>query len=119
MHSAILLWQDVSLPRASAKVLRKAPGFQEKHGALQAAAADPGQTTSRTLRYRADTMAQKFRYQPGWATPIVVDYDKPSFLAWLLGFAREQPHCLARRQGKCPGLDHCHDCSWSRQSASP
>jgi len=118
MRSAILLWQDVSLPRASAKVLRKAPGFKEKHCALQAAAADPGQTTFGTLRYRADIMFDKFRYQPGWATPIAVDYDKASFLAWLLGHTREQTHCLARRQGKCPGLDHCHDCSWSRQSDS-
>ena len=115
MRSAILLWQDVSL----AEVLRKAPGFQEKHCALQAAAADPGQTRCGTLRYSADTMFEKFRYQPGWATPIVLDYDKPSFIAWFLGLVREQPHCLARRQGKCPGLDHCHDCSWSRQSDSP
>jgi hypothetical protein len=66
-----------------------------------------------------DTMLEKFRYQPGWSTPIVVDYDKPSLFARFLGLAREQTRCLARRQGRCPGLDHCHDCSWSRQSNSP
>ena len=52
-------------------------------------------------------------YRPGWETPIVVDYNKPSFLSWLLGFRGERKHCVMRRQGKCPGLDHCHDCAWS------
>lgn len=53
------------------------------------------------------------RFQPGWATPVVVDYGKPSFLAWLLGWNDGHKECLARRQGKCPGLDQCHDCAWS------
>jgi len=58
-------------------------------------------------------MSQKLRFQPGWSTPIVVDYGKPSFLAWLLGLTGESKACLARRQGNCPGLDQCHDCAWS------
>lgn len=52
-------------------------------------------------------------FRPGWETPILVDYSKPSFLSWLLGFRGERQHCVMRRQGKCPGLDHCHDCAWS------
>jgi hypothetical protein len=63
-------------------------------------------------------MSDKFRFQPGWSTPIAVDYSKPSFLAWLLGFAEESDSCRARRQGNCPGLDQCHDCAWSRQGTS-
>lgn len=54
-------------------------------------------------------------FQPGWATPLVVDYCNPSFISWLLGFAGERGGCLARRQGRCPGLDQCHDCTWSAQ----
>jgi hypothetical protein len=64
------------------------------------------------------SMFEKFRYQPGWATPIVIDHGSPSFIAWLLGIGRERKDCLARRQGKCPGLDHCHDCTWSSQHGS-
>jgi hypothetical protein len=63
-------------------------------------------------------MHEDFRYQPGWATPIAVDYSKPSFLAWLLGFANERGYCHARRQGRCPGLDQCHDCTWSSRRES-
>ena len=63
-------------------------------------------------------MLEKFRYQPGWSTPVVLDHDKPSLIAWFLGIGKERNYCLARRQGKCPGLDHCHDCTWSRQRES-
>jgi hypothetical protein len=42
---------------------------------------------------------------------------EPSFFATFLRFASERGRCNARKQGKCPGLDHCHDCSWSRQRA--
>ena len=63
-------------------------------------------------------MYKDFRYQPGWATPIAVDYGKLSFLAWFLGIGREREYCQARRQGRCPGLDHCHDCAWSSQRES-
>lgn len=58
----------------------------------------------------------RLNYQPGWATPITVDYSKPSFLARLLGFADEKSRCRARAQGRCPGLDQCHDCTWSSVS---
>jgi hypothetical protein len=61
-------------------------------------------------------MFQPFTFQPGWATPIVVRHE-PSFFATFLRFASERGRCNARKQGKCPGLDHCHDCSWSRQRA--
>jgi hypothetical protein len=64
-------------------------------------------------------MPTRFRFQPGWSTPIVVDYRKPSFLAWLLGLAAERRACPARRQGQCPGLDQCHDCAWSTERNSP
>jgi hypothetical protein len=59
------------------------------------------------------TTRDGFRFQPGWATPVVVEHRKPSILAWLLGIDGERKECLARRQGHCPGRDHCHDCAWS------
>ena len=60
-------------------------------------------------------MQSQLRFTPGWDTPILVRYDKPSFLSWLLKFKGERKHCAARRQGNCPGLDHCHDCQWSNE----
>jgi len=63
-------------------------------------------------------MSEKFRFQPGWSTPVPIDYSKPSLVAWFLGIGKERDYCLTRRQGKCPGLDHCHDCTWSRQRDS-
>ena len=33
-------------------------------------------------------------------------------LARWLGFG-ERKDCLARRQGRCPGRDQCHDCAWA------
>ena len=54
------------------------------------------------------------RFQPGWAMPIAVRHS-PSFLAWFLKFRGERAQCYARRQGRCPGLDQCHDCAWSAQ----
>jgi hypothetical protein len=58
-------------------------------------------------------MFEPFRFQPGWATPIVVRHE-PSFFAALLKLAGERDRCRARKQGRCPGLDQCHDCTWSR-----
>ncbi|TAK86149.1 MAG: hypothetical protein EPO20_08060 [Betaproteobacteria bacterium] len=60
---------------------------------------------------------RKVFFQPGWATPMVIDYGNPSFLAWFLRFRDSRKHCLARRQGKCPGRDQCHDCAWSSKEA--
>ena len=54
--------------------------------------------------------------QPGWSMPIAVDYRNFSFLGWLLGRRDETRACLARRQGRCPGRDQCHDCAWSATS---
>jgi hypothetical protein len=62
-------------------------------------------------------MNGKFRYQPGWSTTVPIDYSKPSLIAWFLGIGKKSD-CLTRSQGKCPGLDHCHDCPWSRQRDS-
>jgi hypothetical protein len=59
-------------------------------------------------------MFKPFDFQPGWATPVVVRHE-PSFFATFFRLAGERTRCNARKHGKCPGLDHCHDCSWSRQ----
>jgi hypothetical protein len=59
------------------------------------------------------TTRDEFRFQPGWATPLVADYRKPGLIAWLLGLAGSD--CLAQRQGRCPGKSLCHDCAWSPQ----
>ena len=59
-------------------------------------------------------MFKPFDFQPGWATPMAVRHE-PSFFATFFKLAGERSRCNARKQGKCPGLDHCHDCSWSRQ----
>jgi hypothetical protein len=59
-------------------------------------------------------MFKPFDFQPGWATPMAVRHE-PSFFATFFRLAGERTRCNARKQGKCPGLDHCHDCSWSRQ----
>lgn len=61
------------------------------------------------------TTRDEFRFQPGWATPIVVDYRNPGFISWLLRLATDKPVCLAKRQDRCPGPDQCHDCAWSPQ----
>lgn len=59
-------------------------------------------------------MSELFSFQPGWATPVIVRHE-PSFLAAFLRFDEERTFCKTRKQGKCPGLDHCHDCNWSHQ----
>lgn len=59
------------------------------------------------------TVSNKRFFQPGWDTPVVVDHSNWSFVAWFLRLFGERKHCLTRQQGKCPGLDHCHDCAWS------
>jgi hypothetical protein len=61
-------------------------------------------------------MFKPFDFQPGWATPLAVRHE-PSFFATFFRLAGERTRCNARKQGRCPGLDHCHDCSWSRQRA--
>jgi hypothetical protein len=44
-------------------------------------------------------MYEPFRFQPGWATPIVIRHE-PSFFATFLRFAGESKRCNARKQGK-------------------
>ena len=58
----------------------------------------------------------EFRFQPGWATPVVVDYRKPGVIDWLLRRLSE-PACRAEQQGRCPGKNLCHDCAWSPSQA--
>ena len=59
---------------------------------------------------------KRLPFQPGWDTPVVVDHGNPSLLAWFLGIFDSRRDCLARRQGKCPGRDQCHDCAWSHSA---
>ena len=59
------------------------------------------------------TFSEKRDFQPGWATPVIVDFKNLSVVAWLLGLMNGESACLARRQGNCPGRDQCHDCAWS------
>jgi hypothetical protein len=54
------------------------------------------------------------RFQPGWAMPVAVQHSA-AFLAWFLKVPDARADCNARRQGRCPGLDQCHDCAWSAQ----
>lgn len=53
----------------------------------------------------------------GWALPLIPAYD-PATLAARLGHVGEARHgtrggCIARKQGRCPGLEYCADCPWS------
>lgn len=34
-------------------------------------------------------------------------------LAVAIGHRNETHDCLPRRQGRCPGLEYCHDCEWN------
>lgn len=52
----------------------------------------------------------------GWATPIVPRFDATA-LARQIGYnlrgSGKRGGCVARRQGRCPGLEFCEDCPWS------
>lgn len=50
----------------------------------------------------------------GWSTPVVPRYEFAS-LAHVLRHPNSA-QCLARRQGRCPGLEFCHDCTWREGS---
>jgi hypothetical protein len=52
----------------------------------------------------------------GWATPLFPTFD-PATLAVRLG--HEKKACLMRQQGRCPGRDRCHDCSWAEGVSRP
>ena len=54
-----------------------------------------------------------FDAAPGWATPVIPVNDYAS-LAKALGHEDGERACLARRQGKCPGLEFCPDCQWQK-----
>jgi hypothetical protein len=49
----------------------------------------------------------------GWATPTPLG-SALAYFAAALKHRVERHDCTARRQGRCPGLDHCHDCAWSQ-----
>jgi hypothetical protein len=48
----------------------------------------------------------------GWAMLYghMPDYSR---LAHVIGHRDEKHDCLPRRQGRCPGLEDCHDCQWT------
>jgi hypothetical protein len=66
-----------------------------------------------TLANRSTDMKPLERFV-GWSTPVVPRYDRAS-LAQDLGY-KGGANCLARRQGRCPGLEFCHDCTWREGS---
>lgn len=52
----------------------------------------------------------------GWESRLPDQHDADS-LARALGLTkREGRDCLPRRQGNCPGIEYCPDCSWSEGS---
>ncbi len=57
----------------------------------------------------------KFLVTPGWDTPTVPAFDPASLKRELRQY--DEADCLARRQGRCPGLEFCHDCQWSEGGA--
>jgi hypothetical protein len=60
----------------------------------------------------------EYRFQPGWATPLVVDYRKPGLITRLLRLVRADSTCLRDRQGRCAERKDCHDCAWAPQEPS-
>jgi hypothetical protein len=48
----------------------------------------------------------------GWAAAFapVPGY---AILANTIGHRDKMHDCLPRRQGRCPGLEYCHDCPWT------
>ena len=51
------------------------------------------------------------KYLSGWTNPAGLRTDLAS-LARALGHRDSHPQCLVHRQGRCPGLEHCPDCTW-------
>lgn len=54
--------------------------------------------------------------KPDWflgTTPLAGDMRAFAFFARFFGHHDKRHDCVARRQGRCPGLDQCHDCAWS------
>jgi len=52
----------------------------------------------------------------GWATPIVPRFsvtDLARQMGQSLRGSGRRGGCVARRQGRCPGLEFCEDCPWS------
>jgi hypothetical protein len=48
----------------------------------------------------------------GWAMPVALRVDYAT-LATRLGHTDARHDCLPRRQGRCPGIEYCHDCEWT------
>ena len=53
----------------------------------------------------------RLNYLPGWATPNALRSGYAA-LANALHHRDTRGQCLPRRQGRCPGLEYCADCSW-------
>jgi hypothetical protein len=58
-----------------------------------------------------DFIMWRFNYLPGWATPNALRNGYAA-LASALHHRDTRGQCLPRRQGRCPGLEYCADCSW-------
>ena len=63
------------------------------------------------VHHRKDIIMWLLNYLPGWATPGVLRTDYAS-LASALRHRDTHSHCLPHRQGRCPGLEYCSDCTW-------
>jgi hypothetical protein len=48
----------------------------------------------------------------GWSTPTLLGSGL-AYFAHALRHLTERHDCIMRRQGRCPGLEHCHDCAWN------
>jgi hypothetical protein len=66
-----------------------------------------------TLSNRSTAM-NIFERFVGWSTPIVPRFDYASLAQDLRH--PDSANCLARQQGRCPGLEFCHDCTWREGS---
>lgn len=84
-------------------------------------------------------MLSTLKNRVDWATPIAPAYDYATLAVRLghIGHEKRMPFygigawipfsrigkvegkrggCLARKQGRCPGLEFCADCPWSENS---
>ena len=66
-------------------------------------------------------MVNTFDRLLGWATPMVPQFGIAALANRLGHFAHghgKRGACLSRRQGRCPGLEFCEDCSWSEGNSN-
>jgi len=61
-------------------------------------------------------MLTTFKRFVGWSTPVAPRFSTAAMANWLGHFTGghgKRGECLARKQGRCPGLEFCEDCAWS------